>query len=126
MIKDSEVLDLALTKIAEPDLWCRRYFTQDLPGGRLAHCGEGAIQNAVAELQRQRGGRWSSAEYVIRKNRVIKRVVEELREIYPIELTGLWRNQARIAPYNDHPGMDQPTLHAAFVKALNRALEQGD
>lgn len=107
--------------IDEPRKWCQDTFKmQHLDENRVVHvayCAEGAIREAIP---------MSARVLVDQESRVYRRVVSALKELYPAghreESLALYSG---IAPWNDHPGMDQPTMYAAFTKARNKALEEG-
>ncbi len=126
-IKDSEILEVALQTIADPQLWCKQSYRRALEGGAVAHCGEGAIHYAFNKLM---GRDVTSYFRDSIRTRVMDRVIAELHELYhgrtvfiPGEKPG--RKVVSIAYYNDAPDMDHHTMCAAFTKARNKALEEG-
>jgi hypothetical protein len=134
--KDSEILGRALESLADRDLWCQGHYRAKLADGRVAHCAEGAVYGALAELHcagtaTARGG--VIAFQTETTCRIMDRVLNALREIFPDCAAGRFAFvdhftfvRERVAHYNDHPGMDHPTILAAFEKARNKALEEGN
>jgi hypothetical protein len=112
MVKESEILALAMTFIDTPEKWCQRKPVAYRENG-LARCGGEALNIAAFcldgfELQSMR--------------RLYARVVAALEELCP----EIERGHGGIVPYNDAISMDQPTMYAAFEKARNAALEEGN